>query len=57
VYSSNWENEIRPVNEDLKDGPVDAADVATGQESIVDIGSASAFESAWGKAVEKDSPA
>jgi len=57
VYSSNWENEIRPVNEDLKDGPVDAADVATGQESIVDIGSASTFESAWGKAVEKDSPA
>ncbi|PMD28247.1 Peroxin-3 [Hyaloscypha hepaticicola] len=56
VYSSNWENEIRPVNEELKDGPIDAADVATGQESIVDIGSASAFESAWGKAVEKDTP-
>lgn len=56
VYSSNWENEIRPVNEELKDGPIDAADVATGQESIADIGSASAFESAWGKAVEKDTP-
>jgi peroxin-3 len=54
VYSSNWENEIRPVNEDLKDSPIDAADLATGHESVVDIGSASAFESAWGKAVEKE---
>ncbi|KAN0103124.1 Peroxin-3 [Hyaloscypha variabilis] len=59
VYSSNWENEIQPVDEDsgitLKDGPIDPAEVA-GQESIVDVGSASAFESAWGKAV-KDAPA
>lgn len=60
VYSSNWENEIRPVNDEsgitLKDGPVDPAEGHTGQESIVDVGSASAFESAWGKAVEKDAP-
>jgi peroxin-3 len=59
VYSSNWENEIQPVDEDsgitLKDGPIDPAEVA-GQESIVDVGSANAFESAWGKAVE-DAPA
>ena len=62
VYSSNWENEIRPVSDDsgitLKDGSIDPAEVATGQESVVDVGSASAFESAWGKAVvDKDAPA
>ena len=64
VYSSNWENEIRPVNDDssitLKDDPIDTAENITGQESVVDVGSASAFESAWGKAVdtvEKDTQA
>ncbi|KAE9374570.1 Peroxin-3 [Stipitochalara longipes BDJ] len=61
VYSSNWENEIRPVNDDsgitLKDSPTDAAEFAAAQESVVDVGSASAFENAWGKAVEKDAPA
>jgi peroxin-3 len=64
VYSSNWENEIRPVNDDsgiaMKDDPIVPAEVATGQESVVDVGSASTFESAWGKAVdsvEKETPA
>jgi peroxin-3 len=66
VYSSNWESEISPMNEDgsalftQKDGPagpeVVAADsqsnAGTGQESIVDVGAASTFESAWGKAVD-----
>jgi len=56
VYSSNWENEIRPVNDDsgiaLKDDPIVPAEVATTQESIVHVGSASEFESAWGKAVD-----
>jgi peroxin-3 len=60
VYSSNWESEIRSVNDDsditLRDSPIDLAEVLTGQESVIDVGSASAFESAWGKAVEKDSP-
>ncbi|KAH6684177.1 Peroxin-3 [Halenospora varia] len=68
VYSSNWENEISPMNDDggavliEKDepaGPEIAAsgsqpsdETVPGQESIVDVGSASTFESAWGKAVE-----
>jgi peroxin-3 len=64
VYSSNWENEISPVDDNSgiasKDGPIVPAEVTTGQESVVDVGSASAFESAWGKAfdtVEKETPA
>jgi len=67
VYSSNWESEISPVNEDgsapftQMDGPAGPEIVATGpqlsnaetgQDSIVDVGTASTFESAWGKAVE-----
>ena len=56
VYSSNWENEIHPVNDDsgiaMKDNPIDPAELVTGQESVVDVGSASTFESAWGKAVD-----
>jgi len=66
VYSSNWESEISPMNEESsalfaqEDGPagpeIVAADsgskAGTGQESIVDVGAASAFESAWGKAVD-----
>lgn len=65
VYSSNWESEISPMNEDgstvlvAKDGPagpeivaVQADEDIPGQESVVDVGTASSFESAWGKAVE-----
>jgi peroxin-3 len=68
VYSSNWESEISPMNGDgsasfvQKDGPFGPEIIAAGsqasqetgpgQESIVDVGSASTFESAWGKAVE-----
>jgi peroxin-3 len=68
VYSSNWESEISPLNDDesapfvQRDGPsgpevfttdtqpVNEADPA--QESILDVGAGSSFESAWGKAVE-----
>ncbi len=35
-----------------KNGPIVPAEVITGQESVVDVGSASTFESAWGKAVD-----
>lgn len=68
VYSSNWESEISPMNSDestpftQKDGPAGpeivptgtppSKDAEAGQESIVNIGAASTFESAWGKAVE-----
>jgi peroxin-3 len=68
VYSSNWESEISPVNGDgntrfmQKDGAsgseVIAADsqvsteTAPDQESIVDVGAQSVFESAWDKASE-----
>lgn len=54
IYSSNWENEIPPVAD--SDSSVGgeretvSQGLAGGEESIVDIGSASAFESAWGKA-------
>lgn len=76
VYSSNWESEISPMNEDgtapftQRDGPagpeVVPADTKASvltepspatsslQESVVDVGTASTFESAWGKAVESD---
>jgi peroxin-3 len=63
VYSSNWENEISPMDDEgsavfvKKDGsseretvPAEASGV---QESIVDISTASTFESAWGKAVDE----
>jgi peroxin-3 len=56
VYSSNWESEINPVNADSeiasKSGLVVPPEVSTGQDSLVDVGSASTFESAWGKAVD-----
>jgi peroxin-3 len=68
VYSSNWESEISPMNDDggasfvQKDGPLGPEIVGTdsrvstetspGQESIVDVGATGTFESAWGKAVE-----
>jgi len=58
VYSSNWESEIAPPGDENirktkkpKDVGTGAIDVVTVEESAVDIGS-SAFESAWGRAVE-----
>lgn len=65
VYSSNWENEISPMNDpegstvlvdkDQQARPetIPSAETA-GQESIVDLGTASSFENAWGKAVDKN---
>jgi peroxin-3 len=63
VYSSNWENEISPIGEEgsavlvQKDGLSGSesvpAEILTGEGSIVNVGSANAFESAWGKAVDK----
>ena len=65
VYSSNWESEINPMNEEgstvfvAKEGsagpeivPVPTDEVVPGQESVLDVGAGSSFESAWGKAVE-----
>lgn len=65
VYSSNWESEISPMNDESstvfvpKEGLAGPEIVAaqtgedfTGQESVVDVGNAGSFESAWGKAVE-----
>lgn len=68
VYSSNWESEITPISEDrvAKDKSskdtveIGASNVALVEESVVDIGAESTFESAWGRAVEtagKDTPA
>jgi peroxin-3 len=65
VYSSNWESEISPMNEEgstifvAKEGPAgpeivqaQVDETISGQESVVDVGTSSSFESAWGKAVE-----
>jgi peroxin-3 len=65
VYSSNWESEISPMNEEgstvfvAKEGPAgpeivdaQAGEAVPAEESVVDVGAASSFESAWDKAVE-----
>lgn len=61
VYSSNWENEITPMGDEgvAKNGKTKESNGASDQTetgilggSIVDVGEASAFESAWGKATE-----
>ncbi|TAQ90413.1 hypothetical protein B7494_g1246 [Chlorociboria aeruginascens] len=64
VYSSNWGNEISPTSEDAstkfkKEGPEgpeivvsDArSEVGAEHESLIDVGTTSTFESAWGNAV------
>ncbi|KAG0648520.1 Peroxin-3 [Hyphodiscus hymeniophilus] len=70
VYSSNWESEITPMSEEgstvfvAKEGPAGPEvvpalvdKVVTGEESVVDVGAASTFENAWGKAVENNEKA
>ncbi|KFZ08914.1 hypothetical protein V501_05781 [Pseudogymnoascus sp. VKM F-4519 (FW-2642)] len=61
VYSSNWENEITPMGDEgvskngkakESNGAGDQAESGILGSSIVDVGEASAFESAWGKATE-----
>lgn len=65
VYSSNWESEMSPLSNDGGVGSTprdDSEIVATslqpsganlsGEDSVIDIGTASTFESVWGKAVE-----
>ncbi|KAI9746506.1 MAG: peroxin [Claussenomyces sp. TS43310] len=62
VYSSNWENEVTPMMEGGvqetkgKDAAVEtnlaASNDTMGQESIIDVGTTSRFENAWGKAVD-----
>lgn len=57
VYSSNWENDMVPVEEEAEKGKVEDSgvlveSVGIGEESVVDV-TKSAFESAWGKAVDK----
>jgi peroxin-3 len=46
VYSSNWESEIAP----MKDDNDTKGKGVSGEESIIDLGTASNFESVWGKA-------
>jgi peroxin-3 len=69
VYSSNWENEILPLEDEGGASFVNVegtagsegvevkedgdGDKAVGEESVVDVGAKGAFESAWGKAVGK----
>lgn len=57
VYSSNWENEISPMAEEGSAilVPKDEAEIVpaeVGQGSVIDVGTTSTFESAWGKAVD-----
>ena len=49
VYSSNWETEIMPMGEQAKEEPL----VQDGQ-IVGDVEGKDAFESAWGKATEKN---
>ncbi len=61
VYSSNWEIDMRPTSRQSANPVVKGAYAAlstegeTGQESFIDVGTARAFESAWGKASEQSS--
>lgn len=63
VYSSNWQSEISPMagndGSSSKNTETDE-DVAVPEllasESVVDVGSASTFESVWGKAVGQEVP-
>ena len=64
VYSSNWESEISPANDDgMLPMPKDSQGLDTtnispatvivpAQQNNVDVGTTSSFEDAWGKAVE-----
>lgn len=61
VYSSNWENEIAPVEEESvsksakgkgSNGASEKAESGNVGGSLVDVGEVSTFESAWGKATE-----
>jgi peroxin-3 len=58
VYSSNWESEISPLEEEATRpeaivGKSKVTEVSTSlQESNVDVGLTSTFDSAWGKAME-----
>jgi len=63
VYSSNWENEVTPMTEESlrevgnqhpaePEVTSETGHDVPGQESIIDVGTSSAFESAWGKAVD-----
>jgi len=58
VYSSNWENEISPMGEEgsailvPKGEEAEIVPAGAGQESVIDVGTTSTFESAWGKAVD-----
>ena len=64
VYSSNWESEILPLEEEgeasfvevKNDRGIEVVEAGNGkdvEESIIDVGTQSSFENAWGKAVEK----
>jgi len=62
VYSSNWESEISPINDEgagSATNPTETlpgSDIATAEDGLIDVGADSTIdvlESAWGKAVEK----
>lgn len=56
IYSSNWESEIGPVADSDSSTGGERDNVSqgsgAGEESLIDVGSASNFENAWGKATE-----
>ncbi|KUJ19868.1 Peroxin-3 [Mollisia scopiformis] len=58
VYSSNWESEISPMADEgstvlvPKDETAEVVPAEAGQDSVIDVGTTTTFESAWGKAVE-----
>lgn len=60
VYSCNWEAEVGGAETGEESGVLvdreeEKEEVNKVEDSVVDVGSSSTFESAWGKAVEKSS--
>ena len=55
VYSSNWETEIMPIGEAVKEDKASALEeeLLVGGQIAGDVEKEDAFESAWGKATEK----
>ena len=55
VYSSNWETEIMPMGEAVKEDKASAVEeeLLVGGQIVGDVEKEDAFESAWGKATDK----
>ena len=55
VYSSNWETEIMPMSEQPRAEEREEELLVQEGKIVGDVNKEDAFESAWGKAIEKSS--